>query len=432
MAILLPLAWTIIFLFIIWRHPFFKIQGIAQWIILAFFVGKIGVSVVLNYIYTTYYPDTSTSDIHKYFNDALALFESIHVSVIDYLKILLGIDMNDPRIVEYLGNTNYWTRQYEYGFFTDNQTIIRVNMLVMFVSGKLLSVHYLFADFVSLFSFFLIYKAFAKLFKAKYILLFFIFLMPSSLLWTAGPLKESIVMLGLGLLSWGMVNTALNRSWKSIVSVVGGIILLLGIKIYVLVALVPAFVAYFANEKFPKRQAWFWYATIYGVGTVIIGICDFGLHQIPLFESFASKRSDFINTAIVENAGSYIAIGKIEPTVWDFISETPRALWNALALPYIWSIQSLMHSVSALESLLFFVLLALMIFFYKQPRNEQKNFIWFCIAFSLVLVWIIGITTPVVGAIVRYKMPCFPFLYTTFALLIDWDKIILRFKRKQI
>ncbi len=429
MAILLPLVWTIIFFFILWKHPFFKIQGIAQWVILAFFIGKIGVSVVLNYIYTTYYPDSSTSDIHKYFNDAAALFESIHVSVFDYLKILLDIDMHNPRIVQYLENTDYWTRSHEYGFFTDNQTIIRANMLVMLVSGKLLSVHYLFADFVSIISYLLIYKGFAKLFNAKHVLFCFIFLMPSSLLWTAGPLKESLVMLGLGLLTWGMVQTVLNTSWKSIVSFAGGIFILLSIKIYVLVALVPAFMAYFCNEKFPKPKTWIWYAVIYTLGIFILGICDFGLHKIPLFESFASKRIDFINTAIVENAGSYIAIGKFEPTLWNFIKETPQALWNGLALPYIWSIQSLMHSISALESLLFFVLLTLMICFYKRPSEQQKNFLWFCVGFSFVLVWIIGITTPIIGAIVRYKIPCFPFLYTTFALLIDWDKIILRFKR---
>ncbi|MBP5582354.1 MAG: hypothetical protein J6X43_00155, partial [Bacteroidales bacterium] len=52
-------------------------------------------------------------------------------------------------------------------------------------------------------------------------------------------------------------------------------------------------------------------------------------------------------------------------------------------------------------------------------EESQKNFIWFCLCFSLVLIWEIGIATAVVGGIVRYKIPFFPFLYTTLAMIIS-------------
>jgi hypothetical protein len=41
-------------------------------------------------------------------------------------------------------------------------------------------------------------------------------------------------------------------------------------------------------------------------------------------------------------------------------------------------------------------------------------------------LWEIGISTPVIGGIVRYKIPIFPFLYTTLAMAIDWKKIVAK------
>ena len=416
MDIALLFFWTIVFLFLIWKLPFFKIKGIPQWTIIAFFICKILASCLLHYIYTEYYH--CRSDVFKYYNDALALFDSIHYSFTDFLKILFGIDMDSPSIQQYILNTDDWTRQYAYGYITDNQTIIRFNMLLMLISGCSMETQYLFANFISLISYFLIFKTFSLFYKNTYILLIFIFLMPSSILWNAAMLKEVLVMLGLGMTTYGMVRILRSFSWKYLILFCMGLLILVGIKIYVLVALSPALVAYFCNERFALRRKWVLYVALCIVGVLVLGIGDFALHKIPFFESFAGKRGDSINLAIFENAGSLLPIEKIESTPWNFIRETPTAIWNAIALPYIWNIKGIVQIAPALESLLFFVLLALVICFYKKPEESQKNFIWFCLCFSIILIWEIGISTAVVGGIVRYKIPIFPFLYTTLALLI--------------
>ncbi|MBO7054428.1 MAG: hypothetical protein J6W37_03490 [Bacteroidales bacterium] len=421
MDTVLLLFWAVVFLLLIWKHPFFKIKGIPQWTIIAFFVCKILASCLLHYIYTDYYH--CRSDVFKYYNDALALFDSIHYSLSDFLKILFGIDMDSPSIQQYIENTDDWTRAFQYGYITDNQTIIRVNMLLMLIGGCSMKIQYLFANFISLVSYFLIFKTFSLLYKNTYILLIFIFLIPSSILWNAAMLKEVLVMLGLGMTTYGMVQILRSFSWKYLILFCMGLLILVGIKIYVLVALSPALVAYFCNERFALRRKWVLYVSLCIAGVLTLGIGDFALHKIPFFESFAGKRSDSINLAIIENAGSLLPLEKIEPTPWNFISETPEAIWNSLALPYIWDIKGIIQIAPALESLLFFVLLALVIFFYKKPEESQKNFIWFCLCFSVVLLWEIGIATAVVGGIARYKIPIFPFLYTTLAVLIAHEKI---------
>ena len=421
MDTVLLLFWAVVFLLLIWKLPFFKIKGIPQWTIIAFFACKILASCLLHYIYTEYYH--CRSDVFKYYNDALALFDSIHYSLTDFLKILFGIDMDSPSIQQYILNTDDWTRQFSYGYITDNQTIIRFNMLLMLISGCSMTTQYLFANFISLISYFLIFKTFSLFYKNTYILLIFIFLIPSSILWNAAMLKEVLVMLGLGMTTYGMVQILRSFSWKYLILFCMGLFILVGIKIYVLVALSPALVAYFCNERFALRRKWVLYVGFCLAGLIVLGLGDFVFHKIPFFESFAGKRGDSLNLAIVENAGSILPLEKIESTPWNFIRETPTAIWNAISLPYIWDIKGSIQIIPALESLLFFVLVALVIFFYKKPEESQKNFIWFCLCFSLVLLWEIGIATAVVGGIVRYKIPIFPFLYTTLAVLIAQEKI---------
>jgi len=49
---------------------------------------------------------------------------------------------------------------------------------------------------------------------------------------------------------------------------------------------------------------------------------------------------------------------------------------------------------------------------------------FFCAGFVLILFILTGIATPVMGAIVRYKVPALPFLLIVFLLIIDKDKLL--------
>lgn len=421
MNVLLTFLWICIFLFLIWKLRFFQIQGFPQWIIIATFGVKLCISLCLDIIYTQYY-NSAESDIYKYFLDAKVLFESIHSSFTDYVKILCSIDLESPNIQQYLQNTDYWTRQYDYGFIPENQFIIKANLLIMLFSWGAMGVHYVFADFISFVAYFLIFKTLIQFTNRKLLLFCIVFLFPSSIIWTSGLLKEVFVMLGIGLSIYGFFRCIDTHSWKHYLMVVLGLLLLLTTKLYVFVAILPALLAYCITHIYHISKPFLVYATICILGFITLCIFDFGLHAIPFFENLASKRNDFINTAILENAGSYISIGKIEATISSFIYKTPEAIWNSIALPYVWSCSNLLQIIPSLENVLFFACCIVWMLFPQKLLIDQKNFVSFCICFSLVLLWIVGITTPVIGAIVRYKIPIIPFLYTMFIVLIKQKK----------
>jgi len=77
--------------------------------------------------------------------------------------------------------------------------------------------------------------------------------------------------------------------------------------------------------------------------------------------------------------------------------------------------------LAAIENAMLLLLLALFLFFFKF-ESTHINLLLFCLTFVLILYLLIGYTTPVMGAIVRYKAPALPFLYVMLLLIFDKDK----------
>ena len=49
---------------------------------------------------------------------------------------------------------------------------------------------------------------------------------------------------------------------------------------------------------------------------------------------------------------------------------------------------------------------------------------YFCACFVILLFTLIGLTTPILGAAVRYKIPAIPFLVIAFLFILDKQKLI--------
>jgi hypothetical protein len=77
------------------------------------------------------------------------------------------------------------------------------------------------------------------------------------------------------------------------------------------------------------------------------------------------------------------------------------------------------------ENVLLVIFLLMAVFFYNKNFNNFKLF-FFCISFILTLSILIGLLTPVLGAIVRYKTPLLPFLFTALLMLTDKEKMNLK------
>jgi hypothetical protein len=57
---------------------------------------------------------------------------------------------------------------------------------------------------------------------------------------------------------------------------------------------------------------------------------------------------------------------------------------------------------------------------------NQHEILFFCITFSIIFAFMIGITTPNFGALVRFKIPLIPFLAAWLVIMKNYKKIEVR------
>jgi hypothetical protein len=120
--------------------------------------------------------------------------------------------------------------------------------------------------------------------------------------------------------------------------------------------------------------------------------------------------------------GSTIEIPRLDTNPMSIIEATPIALTNALFRPFPWEIRSPFMALSGLENLLI-ALLVFVIIVNFQGNVLSHPIFYLALSFALVILVLTGLTTPVIGAIVRYKVPALPFLVCGLMALINTDRI---------
>ena len=131
-------------------------------------------------------------------------------------------------------------------------------------------------------------------------------------------------------------------------------------------------------------------------------------------KTIAHKQKDFIRLAEVTDSGSQFNLTKLEPSFIGIVKVVPEALLNCFIRPLPQSGKSLVYLPSIFENIIILLSIFLAVFSICKRKAtlswEAKNMVWFSLVFTILLFTIIGLTTPISGALVRYKVPALPFL----------------------
>lgn len=137
-----------------------------------------------------------------------------------------------------------------------------------------------------------------------------------------------------------------------------------------------------------------------------------------IFVSDNKDTSLYTRLLVCKPAGSGINMERLQYSFASFAKLLPVSFFNVLCRPFFLDAHSAAELVASIENLLFFLFFVLCIVFRaKAPVN--KNLLVFCISIVLLSFLLIGITTTVEGAIVRYKIPFIPFLLMIPLLYLD-------------
>ena len=417
------LAFLVWFIYLIKQLKFFQLEGIKSVYLVFAFLLKVIMGTGLWALYTYHYTDRANADIYKYFDDGFYLFNQLKGRSLLAVQWFFGFE--NQEITEILKGTMNWSREYNFGVLNDNRTMIRFNFLVNYLSFGFIHLHTLFINFLSFVGLIALYKVINKqLTLPKSALLFALFLIPSTLLWGSGILKEGFLLFSMGIFVYGFFNWLDEFSAKNNLLLLIGIGLMLIIKPYVFLSIIPVALAAVITKRLNIKPLIAYLGVILTGFSAIVAVQLLGIFD--LFDLLQQKQTAFYNVAMMNEAGSVISAPSIQ-TPLRAIFAIPEVLTTVLFRPFVTEINSIFYALAAAENLLLLGLIALMIFFFKRPTLNQLNFVFFALFFALILGTLIGWTTPILGAIVRYKVPFLPFIFSLIFSCIDFNKINQKF-----
>jgi hypothetical protein len=409
---------------------FFELQGLSSTTISCIFLLKISCGVFLWIIYTYYYTDKSTSDIFKFYDDAGHIYSALPKHPVHYLQMVFGINTNADYLKSYYSQMHHWYPPWRGAKFHDNKLIIQFNAFVYLFSFGYYNVHTVFMCFLSLVGLTGIYKTFVLIIPEKQKeLVFVVFLIPSVLFWASGVLKEGIIVFALGMFIYYLFKWLYGseNKWRHFLFFVLCAGLLLLSKMYVFIAISPVVASLVFVKMTGNNHVFLKFVSVH----VLFFIVAVNLYRVDtnfdILFYLHQRQMGFIHTAIAQKAGSYFEINYLEPNTWSLIKNMPHALFNTLFRSNVLESKSPFILISGLENLFMLAMLIITIVYSKKPDKNKLPMLFTCVFFVLMLSFLIGLVTPVLGSIVRYRVPAMPFYAIGLLLLIDKEKLISRF-----
>lgn len=423
--LILAIAYLLLFAFVVWKAKWFSLKFLPKQVVVFAFVIKAFAAFALTWLYTNYYTDKQNSDIYKYFEDGLVLYNILFYSPKMFFQLLFEVNTNNAAFSDVVQNFNHWFPQARSMVYNDSRFIIKLNAVFSFVSLQSIYIHSLFGAFIGFVGIVAFAKVgevlFPKLRNAALLLLFF----PSIIFWTSAMLKETLLVFVFGIFAWYIVQLSSHFNWKRVVVCFILFFVLALLKVYVLLCLIPPLIAFFVVRNQQSKLITFGVFTVVVIAVSTFAfVADAVLLHSTIANGIAQKQFNMVSLAVYMKAGSLIYIPDVDGSnLLTFIPAGLYGIFNVLLKPFIWETTSPLFLASALENLVLVFLIVSFVFQIKTLENKEWNLSLVCIFFALLMFALIGITTPVIGSIVRYRVPALVLLLLPLSAGINYLKI---------
>ncbi len=399
---------------------------------------KIFGAIFIGLVYGYYY---KSGDTYYYFNQAQVLNSSFDESVGKWFNLLLHIpSIKDENYYQYISQMEWYRDPASYA------VVSITAFLSMFTLNTYLPTAVLFA-FISFSGIWALFKTFVSLYPTLVRpLAVAVLFIPSVFVWGSGIFKDTLCLFGLGWLTYGTFRFLVQKdfSFRNILLSALSFFLIAKIKIYILLGFIPALLMWilFTYTQRIRNTS----QKILVKFLLIVMILGGFLFFMQRFANELGKYSleNVAQTShttgvyiywVSGDEGSGYTLGNFSPTLGGMLSKFPLAVNVTLFRPYIWESKKVLVLFSALEAILF-LFVTLKIFFTVgivkiwDTINRDPT-IQFCLIFSLIFAFAVGISSYNFGALSRYKIPCLPFFAVALILIyyqnVSPKKKLIRF-----
>ena len=474
-------------LFLLLRYSrLFRFNGLNEWAFPILFSIKVLAGLFFIYVYSVHYGRGALSaDAGAFMKESKMVNDVFYQSPIDYFKLLTGMGETNELIHKYLPLTFHWDVG-DLTIINDSKNVLRIHSLIHFVSFGNESIHMLLMCFLSLISTVLLYKSFAPYTTMnKYVFFFILSVVPSTLFWTSGILKEPFMFFGLSLFIWGLLSPF--GPLKKITLTLLGISIMILFKPYVLACMVPALLFFLIYQYLGRGNVALSFSLFLGLSlaghfifpsvekTITHYLSrkqfDFdnvgkgGLHALSDSCYYYFKPEQFGKLSIQGNSveliepidayiihfgsvkepipvhlspngeiwkiayksvgcASYIETDLIENSTLKLIKNIPSALLNSIFRPFPKDPGSWLKYPSMLELWGILIFMTIALIFRRKLSKKEIGIVIAISIFALSLFLLIGWTTPVIGAIARYRFPAQLALVLVGLIIMDPNKLL--------
>lgn len=454
---------------------------------------KIGYALFFLYVYTYHYGGGElTADAGVFFRESITLHKVFYQSPYDFFQFIFGLNNSPEFIDKYLQSTMHWNGGNTF-ILNDSRNVIRVNALLMFITGGQVLIHFMILSFASFMGGVDLFQWLKK--KSNFpptLLLAILTLAPSLAFWSSSIIKEPLMILGVFLFIRGVFDSISvpRKVWRIII----GIILTISFKPYVFICLFVALIYYFVFSKFFRKQ-WLALLTfgVFGIAVLVstgysnkiayiianqqedfINLRDGGLylhgHDEHYYYIYYANRNHFKfengNAILLKPVGAYylkknenferfpmklnevgssykihlhlhetgskVEVTLIKDDFWQMLLNIPEAITNSFIQPIPNKQSTWLQYPAFIENILF-VLAGILTFilFPRKLNRKDRRIVATLMLFAAFIAMIVGWTTPVSGAIVRYVTPAYIAILAVFAMKLDFVKMRSRIQKSE-
>ncbi|MBK9732213.1 MAG: hypothetical protein IPO83_13190 [Chitinophagaceae bacterium] len=408
--IFLILIYVFIFSLLIRKLSFFQRFHLPiSWIIVIFLIKSL-TGILYGLLHLQLYDG---GDTISYFNESKILLSALPEHVGQFLRLTLWYTVKPPPpdLASYESQMIYWNVMSSY-------FMVRMNALMNLVSFNHYFVNVTIYNFLTLTGMLYLFRWLHDyVVREKYILIFVLFLFPSVAFWSSGIHKDGLSIAALGLILFHFQQLLTKITWQRIAVFIFGCWLLLMVRNYLLLLLIPCLAGYALSAKFSQHKALSFIISFLAFYMLLLFGGEF-FSTINLLTKMSQQQQEFLHIPYSEN----ISFRLLDGTFISLIKAMPVGIKNCLMLPFLFTINSVYQLPFALDNLLLICLIVTTVFFYDSGKIQSATFI-FCMLFSFSIFIFAGSIVPNLGALVRYKMPGILFLIVALISILDIGRI---------
>ena len=387
---------------------------------------KIFGGIFVGLIYHYYYKG---GDTFEYWRHSMIINSSFQDSFVTWIKLITSLgNQYDVDIYPFASQMIWYNSPPDYfvpqvgaflGLFTLN-TYLPTTLILSALS------------FIGIWKLFIVFtKLYPRL--TKHMAFAFLFI-PSVVFWGSGFMKDTITFSCIGWVThfFYIIFYENKKIISNSIFALFFLYIIYIIKSYIVMAFLPAALLWgvgllsykIKDTRLILFVRYFLYASAI-VGLVVVGGKlqgeMFGEYNVESVAYKATVTRDYLYRVSNEQDGSGYTLGNFDPTLLGMLQLAPAGINVTLFRPYPWEARKPIVMLSALEAL-FFMGFTLAVIFRNNPiRVVQRIFgdetLQFCLIFTMVFAFAVGISTSNFGSLSRYKIPCMPF-YAAFLFII--------------